>query len=215
MSTYPHSFLGHFSPIFPRFFPIFSPFSPSCRQDSGNRHQDPEKRSVTVEKRRVKTPKLTLIFPGVGTRPLRPLRQRASRMGSSPGDPDSFARFRPYLPHFFPVFFPFFARFHRLAETVPTNHKPESRAKRQRQGRPNTVSPALANSGGWERIPAYAALQRRLAAGHGRPALGAAQGGRRGAQGQGCALGLARAEQATDPGECNAHFTGWNSSSGS
>ena len=45
----PPLFLGHFSPIFPRFFPIFSPFSPSCRQDSGNRHQDPEKRSVTVE----------------------------------------------------------------------------------------------------------------------------------------------------------------------
>ena len=34
----PPLFLGHFSPIFPRFFPIFSPFSPSCPQDSGNRH---------------------------------------------------------------------------------------------------------------------------------------------------------------------------------
>ena len=55
----PPLFLGHFSPIFPRFFPILSPFSPSCRQDSGNRHQDPEKRSETVEKRRVKNPKLT------------------------------------------------------------------------------------------------------------------------------------------------------------
>ena len=55
----PPLFLGHFSPIFPRFFPIFSPFSPSCRQDSGNRHQDPEKRSETVEKRRAKNPKLT------------------------------------------------------------------------------------------------------------------------------------------------------------
>ena len=63
----PPLFLGHFSPIFPRFFPIFSPFSPSCPQDSGNRRQDPEKRSVTVEKRRVKNPKFTLILPGVGT----------------------------------------------------------------------------------------------------------------------------------------------------
>ena len=63
----PPLFLGHFSPIFARFFPVFSPFSPSCRQDSGNRHQDPEKRSETVEKRRAKTPKLTLIFLGVGT----------------------------------------------------------------------------------------------------------------------------------------------------
>ena len=63
----PPLFLGHFSPIFSRFFPVFSPFPPSCPQDSGNRHQDPEKRSVTVEKRRAKTPKLTLIFLGVGT----------------------------------------------------------------------------------------------------------------------------------------------------
>ena len=64
----PPLFLGHFSPIFARFSPVFSPFSPSCPQDSGNRHQDPEKRSETVEKRRAKTPKLTLIFLGVGTR---------------------------------------------------------------------------------------------------------------------------------------------------
>ena len=63
----PPLFLGHFSPIFPRFFPIFSPFPPSCPHDSGNRHQDPETRSVTVEKRRAKNPKLTLIFLGVGT----------------------------------------------------------------------------------------------------------------------------------------------------
>ena len=63
----PPLFLGHFSPIFPRFFPIFSPFSPSCPQDSGNRHQDPEKRSETVEKRRVQDPKLTLMLRGAGT----------------------------------------------------------------------------------------------------------------------------------------------------
>ena len=55
----PPLFLGHFSPIFPRFFPVFSPFPPSCPQDSGNRHQDPEKRPETVQKRRVKNPKLT------------------------------------------------------------------------------------------------------------------------------------------------------------
>ena len=39
----------------------------------------------------------------------------------------------------FPRFFPFFARFHRLDEAVPTSPEPESRAKKQRQGRPNTV----------------------------------------------------------------------------
>ena len=58
------------------------------------------------------------------------------------GDPDSFTRFRPYLAHFFPVFSPLFALFPRLAGAVPTSHKPESRAKKQRQGRPNTVSAA-------------------------------------------------------------------------
>ena len=42
----------------------------------------------------------------------------------------------------FPPFSPAFARFHRLAEAVPTSHKPESRTKRQWQGRPNTVLPA-------------------------------------------------------------------------
>ena len=31
----------------------------------------------------------------------------------------------------FPRFFPFFARFHRLAEAVPTSPKPEPRAKKQ------------------------------------------------------------------------------------
>ena len=31
----------------------------------------------------------------------------------------------------FPRSFPSFARFHRLAETVPTSHKPEPKAKRQ------------------------------------------------------------------------------------
>ena len=56
-------FLAHFFPFFPRFFAVPS----SCPQDSGNWHQDPEKRSVTVEKRRAKTPKLTLIFLGVGS----------------------------------------------------------------------------------------------------------------------------------------------------
>ena len=40
---------------------------------------------------------------------------------------------------FFPRFFPFFARFHRLDEAVPTSPNPESRAKKQCQGRPNTV----------------------------------------------------------------------------
>ena len=49
------------------------------------------------------------------------------------GDPDSFTRFRPYLAHFFPRFFPFLARFHRLAETVPTSPKPEPRAKKRRR----------------------------------------------------------------------------------
>ena len=39
-----------------------------------------------------------------------------------------------------PRVFPFFARFHRLDGTVPTSRKPEPRAKRQWQGRPNTVS---------------------------------------------------------------------------
>ena len=42
----------------------------------------------------------------------------------------------------FSPFFPFFARFHRLGEAVPTSRKPEPRAKRQWQGRPNTVSAA-------------------------------------------------------------------------
>ena len=56
-----------------------------------------------------------------------------------PGDPDSFTLFRPSRP-FSPRFFPFFARFHRLAEAVPTSPKPESRAKKQCQGRANTVS---------------------------------------------------------------------------
>eukprot|EP01045_Picozoa_sp_COSAG04_P033050 COSAG04_NODE_6690_length_1277_cov_0.829372_1_plen_289_part_00 len=65
----------------------------------------------------------------------------------------------PTPPHFldrispiFPPFFPFFARFHRLAETVPTSHKPEPRAKKQ----PARVSKhrfsGLANSGCWERM---------------------------------------------------------------
>ena len=40
---------------------------------------------------------------------------------------------------FFPVFPRFFARFHRLDEAVLTSPKPEPRAKRQWQGRPNTV----------------------------------------------------------------------------
>ena len=41
-----------------------------------------------------------------------------------------------------PIFSPFspvFARFHRLDEAVPTSPKPESRATKQCQGRPNTV----------------------------------------------------------------------------
>eukprot|EP01045_Picozoa_sp_COSAG04_P001975 COSAG04_NODE_68_length_29323_cov_9.683514_25_plen_316_part_00 len=48
-------------------------------------------------------------------------------------------RISPIFPPFFPVFF---ARFHRLAEAAPTSRKPEPRAKRQLQGRPNTVSAA-------------------------------------------------------------------------
>ena len=42
---------------------------------------------------------------------------------------------RPFSPRFPPSF----ARFHRLANTIPTNPKPEPRAERQWQGRPNTV----------------------------------------------------------------------------
>ena len=45
------------------------------------------------------------------------------------------------LAHLSPRFFSFFARFHRLAETVPTSRKPEPRAKKQCQGGPNTVLP--------------------------------------------------------------------------
>eukprot|EP01045_Picozoa_sp_COSAG04_P020581 COSAG04_NODE_2119_length_4751_cov_15.626397_3_plen_166_part_00 len=47
----------------------------------------------------------------------------------------------------FPRFFPFFARFHRLDEAVLMSPKPEPRAKRQWQGRPNTVSPAQLTPG--------------------------------------------------------------------
>ena len=43
---------------------------------------------------------------------------------------------------FSPCFFSSFARFHRLGKTVPTSRKPELMAKRQWQGRPNTVPPA-------------------------------------------------------------------------
>ena len=56
--------------------------------------------------------------------------------------PSLFTLLRPYLAHFFPENSRFFARFHRLAEAVPTSPKPESRAKKQCQGRPNTVLPA-------------------------------------------------------------------------
>ena len=56
-----------------------------------------------------------------------------------PAVPSWFTLLRSYLAHFPPVFFPFFARFHRLDEAVPTSPKPEPRAKRQWQGRPNTV----------------------------------------------------------------------------
>ena len=49
-------------------------------------------------------------------------------------------------PIFFP-FSPFFARFHRLAQTVPTSRKPEPRAENSRKHR---VS-GLANSGCWQR----------------------------------------------------------------
>ena len=63
--------------------------------------------------------------------------------------PSLFTLLRPYLAHFcpvFPRFFPFFARFHRLAETVPTSPKPEPRAKKQpapgpRDSRIRTASP--------------------------------------------------------------------------
>jgi len=45
-----------------------------------------------------------------------------------------------YLGHCFPVF-PSFARFHRLAEAVPTSRNPKPRAKKQWQGGLNTVLP--------------------------------------------------------------------------
>ena len=44
-------------------------------------------------------------------------------------------RISPIFPPFFLVFW----HFHRLDEAVPTSRKPEPRAKRQCQGRPNTV----------------------------------------------------------------------------
>ena len=63
-------------------------------------------------------------------------------LAEHPGDPDSFAPFRPYLAHFCPVFFRFLRvftvsprRFQRTASRSPG-------AKRQWQGRPNTVSAA-------------------------------------------------------------------------
>ena len=46
--------------------------------------------------------------------------------------PSLFTRFGPYLAHFLPVFPRCFARFHRLAEAVPTSPKPEPRAKKRR-----------------------------------------------------------------------------------
>ena len=36
-----------------------------------------------------------------------------------------------HISPIFSPFFPFFARFHRLAETVPTSHNPGPRAKKQ------------------------------------------------------------------------------------
>ena len=41
-----------------------------------------------------------------------------------------------------PPFLSSFARFHRLAEAVPTSRKPEPRAEKQCEGGPNTVSSA-------------------------------------------------------------------------
>ena len=73
------------------------------------------------------------------------------------GQPSLFARFRPYLAHFFPENSRFFARFHRLAETVPTSPKPEPRAKKQCQGRPNTVLPV-----GLTQTAILAVLSQRL-----------------------------------------------------
>ena len=57
------------------------------------------------------------------------------------GDPDS-SRLLDRISPIPPRLFPFFARFHRLAEAVPMSPKPEPRAKKQCQGRPNTVSAA-------------------------------------------------------------------------
>ena len=59
-----------------------------------------------------------------------------------PGDPDSFARFRQCLAHFPPVFSCFLRVFTVSTRRSPASPKPEPRAKRQWQGRPNTVSPA-------------------------------------------------------------------------
>jgi len=69
------------------------------------------------------------------------------------GDPDSFARFRPYLAQFPPVVSRFLRVF-TVSPTVPTSCKPEPRAKRQWQGRPNTISAAQLTPGvgnAWQR----------------------------------------------------------------
>ena len=57
--------------------------------------------------------------------------------------PSLFTLLRLYLAHFFPVFSRFFARFHRLAETVPTSPKPEPRAKKQPARGPRAPNSAL------------------------------------------------------------------------
>ena len=67
-----------------------------------------------------------------------------------PGDPDSFARFRPYLAHFLPVF----PRFLRVFTVSPRRN--ELQAGIQGQGTvaraPKHRFSGLANSGCWERM---------------------------------------------------------------
>eukprot|EP01045_Picozoa_sp_COSAG04_P001605 COSAG04_NODE_55_length_30619_cov_12.038991_4_plen_279_part_00 len=61
--------------------------------------------------------------------------------------PSLFTRFRPYLAHFPPRSPPFLARFHRLAEAVPTSPKPEPRAEKQPAPGPRVPNSALRSTG--------------------------------------------------------------------
>ena len=73
-----------------------------------------------------------------GARPIAGLR-RGRDGGEDRSDPDSFTIFRPYLARFPPRFPPFFARFHRLAEAVPTSQKPEPSSGSSSRRGPHTV----------------------------------------------------------------------------